>query len=104
VRHFERLQLIIRMGRPPLEISYGSGTIGSITIAQKLRAPASLPKRIIQQLELLRAENFKSHDSRIRSVISQIFDSCGEFETVVISYPGGVVWQTRPAEYPSAAA
>lgn len=98
------MQLIIRMGRPPLEISYGSGPIGSIAIPQKLRAPASLPKRIIQQLENVRAENFKSHDSRIRSIISQIFDSCEEFETVVISYPGGVVWQARAAEYPSAAA
>jgi len=92
------------MGRPPVEISYGSGPIGSITVAQKLRAPMSLPERIIRQLELLRQEDFKSHDSRIRSIISQIFNSCGEFETVVVSYPGGVVWETRPLEYPSAAA
>jgi hypothetical protein len=104
VRSSERLQLIIRMGRPPLEISYGAGPIGSITVAQKLRAPQSLPEAIIQQLELIRENDFKSHDSRIRAVIGQIFISCPEFETVGISYPGGVVWESRPMELPSAAA
>lgn len=92
------------MGRPPLEVSYGSGPIGSIMIAQKLRAPTGLPPHIVHEIEILREEELRSHDPRIRNVISHIFTSCPEFETVAISYPGGVIWETRPRELPSAAA
>jgi len=104
VRNSEPQQLIIRMGRPPLEVSYGSGPIGSITIAQKLRAPSTLPAPIIQELETLRQQELRSHDPRIRHVISEIFVACTEFDNVVISYPGGVIWESRRAEFPSAAA
>ncbi len=94
VRNSERLQLIIRLGRPPLENSYGSGPLGSMTVAQKLRARRTSLAHIIHELEVLPDRGRLSlHDSRIRSVIAEIFHSCPEFDKPWrFPTPGGVVW------------
>lgn len=97
----DKRHLIVRVGRPNFGVRYGVGPLGAITIPRDAR-PSELPEELAREIEDLCGLKLGARDPRVHSLCERICEACPSFATVLISYPGGMVWYMCPDSSPMA--